>query len=164
MSALGRKQTLGGLQPDCARPLLAQLDRAPGFEPGGWGFKSLGAGHPMSGMGGNGHSLTSVGACDYCVLGGHNPPFCAAFLDNVFETRTQLPSGLADAPGGENPQTATSKSTTMTVGLKTRTRRTRASTREELAGPFHRSTCICSIAAWPSQTFPVGSTSSASVQ
>ena len=45
MSALGRKQTLGGLQPDCARPLLAQLDRAPGFEPGGWGFKSLGAGH-----------------------------------------------------------------------------------------------------------------------
>ncbi len=26
------------------RPLLAQLDRAPGFEPGGWGFKSLGAG------------------------------------------------------------------------------------------------------------------------
>ena len=27
-----------------ARPLLAQLDRAPGFEPGGWGFKSLGAG------------------------------------------------------------------------------------------------------------------------
>ena len=26
-------------------PLLAQLDRAPGFEPGGWGFKSLGAGH-----------------------------------------------------------------------------------------------------------------------
>jgi len=45
----------------------------------------------MSGMGGSGHSLTSVGACDYCVLGGHNPPFCAAFLDNVFETRTQLP-------------------------------------------------------------------------
>ena len=27
------------------RPLLAQLDREPGFEPGGWGFKSLGAGH-----------------------------------------------------------------------------------------------------------------------
>ena len=26
------------------RPLLAQLDRAPGFEPGGWGFKSLRAG------------------------------------------------------------------------------------------------------------------------
>jgi hypothetical protein len=25
-------------------PLLAQLVRAPGFEPGGWGFKSLGAG------------------------------------------------------------------------------------------------------------------------
>ena len=26
-------------------PLLAQLDRAPGFEPGGWGFEPLGAGH-----------------------------------------------------------------------------------------------------------------------
>ena len=26
------------------RPLLAQLDRAPGFEPGGWGFESLRAG------------------------------------------------------------------------------------------------------------------------
>ena len=32
--------------PSPQRPLLAQLDRAPGFEPGGWGFKSLGAGHP----------------------------------------------------------------------------------------------------------------------
>ena len=28
-----------------ALPLLAQPDRAPGFEPGGWGFESLGAGH-----------------------------------------------------------------------------------------------------------------------
>lgn len=26
-------------------PLLAQPDRAPGFEPGGWGFEPLGAGH-----------------------------------------------------------------------------------------------------------------------
>ena len=29
------------------RPLLAQLDRAPGFEPGGWGFKSLRAGQRL---------------------------------------------------------------------------------------------------------------------
>ncbi len=31
--------------PSASSPPLAQLDRAPGFEPGGWGFKSLGAGH-----------------------------------------------------------------------------------------------------------------------
>ena len=44
-SAMGRKRTLDLLHPPLSRPLLAQLDRAPGFEPGGWGFKSLGAGH-----------------------------------------------------------------------------------------------------------------------
>ena len=29
-------------------PLLAQLDRASGFEPGGWGSKSVGAGHLLT--------------------------------------------------------------------------------------------------------------------
>ena len=28
-------------------PLLAQMDRAPGFEPGGWRFQPLEAGHPI---------------------------------------------------------------------------------------------------------------------
>jgi hypothetical protein len=37
------------LQSLCEQPLLAQLDRAPGFEPGGWGFKSLGAGQHLEG-------------------------------------------------------------------------------------------------------------------
>src|SRR3954447_24894409 len=32
---------------DLQRPLLAQLDRASGFEPEGWGFESLGAGHHL---------------------------------------------------------------------------------------------------------------------
>jgi hypothetical protein len=35
---------VGGLVAISCKPLLAQLDRVPGFEPGGWGFKSLGAG------------------------------------------------------------------------------------------------------------------------
>src|SRR3954451_11117674 len=45
MAALDGKQTLTAHVVTGERPLLAQLDRAPGFEPGGWGFKSLGAGH-----------------------------------------------------------------------------------------------------------------------
>lgn len=44
-STAGTRYTGPGSAGGCL-PLLAQLDRAPGFEPGGWGFKSLGAGQP----------------------------------------------------------------------------------------------------------------------
>ena len=57
MTALGGKRTSPPLKPHNRQPLLAQLDRAPGFEPGGWGFKSLGAGHRrLSAMVEIGHS------------------------------------------------------------------------------------------------------------
>ena len=59
-----------------------------------------------------------VGACDKGVLGGDNLPFCAAFLTTCLRRAPNFAAGLADAPGGENPQTATSKSTTMTVGSR----------------------------------------------
>ena len=48
---MGGKLTLEATSANLLRPLLAQLDRASGFEPEGWGFESLGAGHLMVAVG-----------------------------------------------------------------------------------------------------------------
>lgn len=94
------------------------------------------------------------------------PRFSTTCLRRVWT----LPSGPGAAPGGagEKPDTATAKSTTMSVGPKLRTRRTVASTRVSRAGPcqqanVHLGYCSLAIpdrACWVHQLgiWPIGCT------